>query len=440
MTARTVDAPLVASRTRGSLSRTQGLGLAGVVLGLLTTLLFGLREPSHRTAHLALRATGDTGGVHVPTLVVPVHLTCLILGVLMVLAGLAQATNARRSRLDTLVTAFVLLAFVFAFLAWADSGKSLALNLVDAGNGAMVRAVPLILGALAGIACERSGVINIAIEGQLLVGAFAGAMVASALTKPAATTTSTALWLGVLAAALAGGLLALLLAVFAIRYLVNQVILGVVLNVFALGLTNFLYDRVMSPHADSLNQGVGFPNLKVPGLSEIPILGPILFDGNVFLYLTYGLLIVVHVGLFRTRWGLRVRAVGEHPTAAETVGIKVLATRYRSVILGGLFAGIGGATFTIGAGVEFGKNITSGRGYIALAAVIFGSWKPRGAFFAALIFGAADVLASALGVIGTRVPSDFLAMAPYLVTLFAVAGLIGRVRAPGADGEPYQKS
>ncbi|MGI8695323.1 MAG: ABC transporter permease [Mycobacteriales bacterium] len=427
------------ARPRISLDRRQGIGVVGVVLGVLTLGLFGLAEPAGRRAHLALTATDAGRGVTVPTLVVPVHLTCTVLGIVMILVGLAQtrvAGRGRGGRLGNWSTAFTLVAVVFAFLAWSDSGRSLPLNLVDAGNGAMVRAVPIILGALAGIVCERSGVINIAIEGQFLVGAFAGGMVASALTHGNAT--ATALWLGIAAAGLAGLLLGLLLAVFSIRYLVNQVILGVVLNVFALGLTSFLYDRVLSPHANQLNQGVGFPDVKVPGLYDIPILGPILFDSNVFLYLTYGLLIVLHIGLFRTRWGLRLRAVGEHPTAADTVGIKVRATRYKAVMLGGLIAGIGGATFTIGAGVEFGKNLTSGRGYIALAAVIFGAWKPRGALFAALVFGFADVLASALGVIGSRVPSDFLSMAPYVVTIFAVAGLIGRVQAHKADGEPYE--
>ncbi len=217
-------------------------------------------------------------------------------------------------------------------------------------------------------------------------------------------------------------------------------ILGVVLNVFALGLTNFLTDRVLIPYQDTLNSPGFFPNVKVPGLGAIPVIGPILFDGNVFLYLTYGLLIVVQIGLFRTRWGLRVRSVGEHPTAADTVGIRVRATRYRVVLLGGLIAGIAGASFTIGSVGGFGKNITSGKGYIALAAVIFGGWRPGGALVGALVFGFADALQNLVSSVGSPIPSDFLNMAPYIATILAVAGLVGKVRAPAADGKPYVKS
>ena len=178
----------------------------------------------------------------------------------------------------------------------------------------------------------------------------------------------------------------------------------------------------------------------MPGLGDIPIIGPIFFDANIFLYITYALLIVMHLALFRTRWGLRLRAVGEHPTAADTVGIKVRATRYRAVVMGGLIAGVAGASFTIGSVGGFGKDISSGKGYIALAALIFGRWSPAGALGAALIFGFADALQSNLGVVGTPIPSEFLGMLPYLATVLAVAGLVGKVRAPGADGKPYAKS
>jgi simple sugar transport system permease protein len=294
----------------------------------------------------------------------------------------------------------------------------------------LVRSIPIVLGALGGVLCERSGVINIAIEGQFLLGAFTGAIVAAA---------ASSLWLGMVGAALAGALLGLVLAFLAIRYFVDQVILGVVLNVFALGLTNFLYDRILVTH-QNLNAPSIFNDIQVPGLYDIPIIGPIFFDSNVFLYITYGLLIVMHFGLFRTRWGLRLRAVGEHPTAADTVGIRVRGTRYLSVLLGGLIAGIAGASFTIGSVGGFGKDISSGKGYIALAALIFGRWSPTGAHGAALVFGFADALQSNLGVIGTPIPSDFLAMFPYLMTVLAVAGLVGKVRAPGADGQPYVKS
>jgi len=228
--------------------------------------------------------------------------------------------------------------------------------------------------------------------------------------------------------------------VFAIRYLVDQVVLGVVLNVFALGLTTYLFDRVLTPYQNALNSPATYLAVKIPLLGDIPIIGPVFFDSTIFLYITYVMLILVQVGLFSTKWGLRVRAVGEHPTAADTVGIKVLGTRYTSVILGGLIAGIGGAYLTIGSAGNFTPDASSGLGYIALAALIFGRWRPLGALAAALLFGFASELQSILSTINVPIPSYILAMAPYLATIVAVAGLVGRVRAPANDGKPYIKA
>jgi len=410
-------------------TRERALGVTGVLLGLVMLFVLGVKSHSGRHAHFVLSPTGAS--VHVPTVSISARWTCWVLGIIVLaLSGwLLGGSMGKRQR--TAVTAVIGVLFVLAFLAWASvASNDSALSLVQLGQQTLVRSIPIVLGALCGVLCERSGVINIAIEGQFLLGAFTGAIVAAA---------ASSLWLGMLGAALAGALLGLVLAFLAIRYFVDQVILGVVLNVFALGLTNFLYDRILVTHPD-LNSPKIFDDIKVPGLSDIPIIGPIFFDSNVFLYITYGLLIVMHFALFRTRWGLRLRAVGEHPTAADTVGIRVRATRYRAVILGGLIAGIAGASFTIGSVGGFGKDISSGKGYIALAALIFGRWSPSGALGAALVFGFADALQSNLGVIGTPIPSDFLAMLPYLVTVLAVAGLVGKVRAPGADGKPYVKS
>jgi len=202
-----------------------------------------------------------------------------------------------------------------------------------------------------------------------------------------------------------------------------------------------VYDALMQPNADALNNPRIFDPISVPLLSKIPILGPLLFEANIIVYLMYVLIIVVDVALFRTRWGLRTRAVGEHPKAADTVGIKVLAMRYRNVVMGGAVAGLAGAYLTLGSVGAFSKNISSGKGFIALAAVIFGRWSPRGAIAAALLFGFSDALATVLSFTQTPVtiPSNFLVMLPYLATLFAVAGLVGRVQAPAADGEPYVK-
>jgi simple sugar transport system permease protein len=333
------------------------------------------------------------------------------------------------------VVAGTLLLFVLAFLSWAATGSPKnPISLSGLVQNSITASIPYVLGALAGIVCERSGVINIAIEGQMLVGAFAGAMFASS---------AGSLGIGLLAAVLGGALIGILLAVFAIRYLVNQVVLGVVLNTFALGLTNLGFHAIMSGehNAAKYNAGATLNPIKIPVLADIPVIGQALFNVNIIVYLTYGLIVVIDVGLFRTRWGLRTRAVGEHPKAADTVGIKVNRIRYRNVVIGGLIAGLAGAALTIGGSGAFNANISSGKGFIALAAVIFGRWSPRGAIAAALLFGFTDQLQITLGIVGTpvQIPSAFLSMAPYIATVIAVAGLVGRVQAPAADGEPYVK-
>jgi simple sugar transport system permease protein len=357
----------------------------------------------------------------------------MILGAIIVLIGAYQLARGYARRQMPWVLTSVVLFFVIGFLCWAATGNpTLPFSINGMFTNTVTSSIPFILGALAGIICERSGVINVAIEGQLLVGAFAGALFASA---------GHSLGIGVVAAVLAGGLIGLLLAVFAIRYLVNQVVLGVVLNTLALGLTNLGYHSVMQTSSDTYNAGVTLTAIRIPGLADIPVIGPALFDVNYIVYITYGLIVLVDVGLFRTRWGLRTRAVGEHPKAADTVGIKVRLTRYRNVVIGGLVAGLGGAVLTVGGSGAFTGNISSGKGFIALAAVIFGRWSPRGAIAAALLFGFTDQLQTTVSVLPTPVsiPSNLLAMAPYVVTVLAVAGLVGRVLAPAADGEPYVK-
>ncbi len=194
---------------------------------------------------------------------------------------------------------------------------------------------------------------------------------------------------------------------------------------------------MLTPYQTTFNSPATFSPIAVPLLSKLPVLGPVLFDQNVFVYLAAALLLAINAGLFRTRWGLRVRAVGEHPQAAETVGIRVLRTRYWNVILGGVIAGIGGASFTIGSVGEFSADMTAGLGYVALAAMIFGRWRPFGALGAALLFGFAVSLQSFLAVLNVGIPPPFLSMAPYVITIFVVSGLVGRVRPPAADGKPY---
>src|SRR5260221_1079875 len=399
-----------------------------VLLGLIEIALFGLTAHSG-DAIFPLSLSGS--GIQVPSIHVPAAPACFVLGAISIGAGVLRATTELSRLGRRLVIAAALLSFLLALLCWADAANSVGpVNVVNLLQGTVTAAIALVLGALSGVMCERSGVINIAIEGQLITGAFAAAAVASVVGV---------LWFGLIAGSLTGGLVGALLAVFAIKYRVDQIILGVVINLLAIGMTTYLYDRVMAPYTDTWNKGNFFTNLKIPVLGDIPIIGPIFFDSNVFLYLTYLLIIVVQIGLFRTRWGLRVRAVGEHPTAADTVGIKVLWNRYRNVILGGMVAGIGGAYLTVGNVGQFSTGMTSGFGYIGLAAMIFGRWKPLGAVAAALLFGFSRQLEDVLGLL-SGVPSQILGMAPYVVTIIVVAGLVGKVRAPAADGKPYVKA
>jgi simple sugar transport system permease protein len=401
-----------------------------VVAGIVAIIAWGFGANSGDAA-FSLSSTSDA--VQIPVLTIPGGPTAIVLGAIIVLLGLWQLVRGFPAGAATWVTAAVILLFVLAFLCWAATGQpGTPIDLLGALQLSIFAATPLILGALAGIVGERSGVINVAIEGQLLAGAFAGALFASVAHSDG---------VGIVGAALAGALIGALLAVFAIRYMVNQVVLGVVINLLVLGLTSYLYHALMQEDAQTYNSPSVLTPIRIPGLADIPIIGPLLFDANILVYLMYVLIVVVDVGLFRTRWGLRTRAVGEHPRAADTVGINVQRIRYRNVIMAGLIAGLGGAFLTIGAVGSFSANISSGKGFIALAAVIFGRWSPRGAVAAALLFGFTNELQVLLSVVGTpvQIPSAFLAMLPYLATLFAVAGLVGKVSAPAADGVPYRK-
>ena len=395
------------------------------VIAALGLLLAALAQPLQ--TQIRLHAQSDLLTIpdfNVPTL--PVAWACVALQLaLMVFSWIRYAQRLKNPRL--LVPVFGVL-FVAEALVVFYTGKTLTLTALLAGSLAL--AVPLIFGSLAGALSERSGVVNIAIEGQLLAGAFVSALVAS-LTH--------SVWLGVVTAALAGALVAWILAVFAIKYVVDQIIVGVVLNVLVVGLTNFLFSTLMTD-LGTYNSPPRFDAFAVPGLSQIPVLGPVLFNQTPIVYLMYLAVAAVWVALFKTRWGLRVRAVGEYPKAADTVGIKVFRTRYIAVLIGGSLAGLGGAFFTLGQVGAFGKEMTNGAGYIALAALIFGRWNPIYAALAALLFGFSENLQFGLAIIGSGVPSEFLLMLPYLLTVIAVAGLVGRVVGPAAAGKPYLKS
>jgi general nucleoside transport system permease protein len=415
------DEPSLIEEGRSS-SRRIGFGIATVVLGLVTLFGFGLGSDSGLDAIFVLSRASDA--VHIPDLTLPARWTGVVLGSVTIVLGALLAVGVIRRHVY-LVFGIGLALFVVALLAWAARGSDV--SIIGLLDGTLFRATPLALGAFAGLLCERSGIVNIAIEGMLLTGAFVAALTASAADST---------WVGLACGIGSGVLLGAFLGVLSIKYQVDQIIGGTVINIFALGLTSYLGARVLSEYPD-LNQPGAFRPFGIPGLERLPLVGPLLFDNTIYVYVMFILVIGLWWGLFRTRWGLRVRAVGEHPRAADTVGINVLRTRYRSVMLGGAVAGLGGTWFTLDATGGFNENMTAGRGYIALAALIFGRWHPVGAFVAALVFAFTEELQTRLALLDTPIPSDFLLMTPYIVTIIVVAGLVGRSRPPAADGQPY---
>lgn len=323
--------------------------------------------------------------------------------------------------------ALLLFGFIFCFLSWTMGGNPNTLPVVVLLSGGLGFSVPLILGSMSGILCERTGVINIAIEGQLLAGAFLGIVVANA---------AGSVWLGLIGAPIAGILVSVLLALFTVNLRTDHIIVGVVLNMLVLGLTNFLHSTLFVQN-DALNVAVSLPKWKIPILADIPVFGPVLFDQNILIYLMYLIVVAMNIGFFRTKWGLRSRACGEHPKAADTVGIKVNRMRWLNVLIAGAVAGLGGAFLTLGGGLSFIQNMSAGNGFIALAAMILGAWNPLGALTAALLFGFTTQLGSLMMTLGSPIPSEYLLMIPYLITVFAVAGFVGKVRPPAMEGKPY---
>jgi general nucleoside transport system permease protein len=414
--------PGATDRTR----RRRQLRFAGftVVLGAATALLF-LRGRGGTVATFVLN---DARGERflLPPLRVPVVPTVAVLAVAIIAVGVLQLVRDLGRRAPITVGAAGAL-FVVALLVWAGAGASV--SLVALFRGALFASVPIAFGAMAGVLCERAGVINIAIEGQFLAGAFTAAIVASVLGSA---------WFGLLGGIAAGALIGLMLAGLTIRYRADQIVSGVVLIVLATGVTSFLTSQVLASRT-ALNSPVRFTPSALPLLSDIPLVGSIVFRQTLLVYLMLVMVGVLQFALFRTRWGLRLRSVGEHPAAADTVGIDVLRTRFRAVVLGGMLAGIGGSWFTLEAASQFSKEMTGGRGFIALAAMLVGRYSPVGALSAALLFGFADSLATTLQRLPVPLPSTLLRATPYVITLLVVAGLVGRLRVPAADGKAYIK-
>ncbi|MDZ7379895.1 MAG: ABC transporter permease [candidate division KSB1 bacterium] len=409
-----------------SVTRSRLTGLLLLATGLVMYALFGTGLEPGQQAKFGLNPGYASQAIPIPDLVLPVQTSLYVLVLVTVFLGAWQLARGFRS--TGWVIGIVAFCFVAAFLLWATRGKSF--NLVGMLSSSLVRATPIALAALCGVISERCAVINIAIEGIMLMSAQTAVIVAT-LTRN--------LYMGLLAAILTGAILAGIHAVLAIQFKVDQIVSGVAINIFAAGATSFISARFLEKNIDRLNNSGTFPIIPIPLLSKIPLIGPIFFENGLIVYLMFILVVALHILLFYTPWGLRTRAVGEHPKAADTLGIDVYLVRYVNVILGGMIAGIGGAYFTIGSVGRFDEIMTAGKGFIGLAAMIFGKWNPFGAFASSLIFGFADSLQIKLQILRVPIPSEFLLMAPYIVTMIALAGVVGRAIPPAADGQPYEK-
>jgi ABC-type uncharacterized transport system permease subunit len=407
-------------------TRQRVMGILFILFGVAIWFLFIRGIEAGKVTKFGMTPGGMEATI--PDMVIPTLGTLYFLAAMCVALGAAQLIRRGGFKKSTnLILGLVTGMFVFGFLTYGAAGKSL--NLAGLLNVSLSKAVPLTLGALSGILSERAGVVNIAIEGMML---------SSAMTSCMAASISGSLWFGVLVGVLTGAFYGVVHGVLSIKYKVNQIISGTAINIFSTGITSYISSKFLQ-HYPELNESGTFPNVQIPVLSQIPFIGPILFNNNMYVYAMYIFLIVLTVALFYTKWGLRLRSVGEHPRAADTLGINVFRQRYMAVMLGAMMAGFAGSYFTLGSVGRFDEVMTAGRGFIALAAMIFGNWMPFGAFGAGLLFGFTDALASKLAILQLRIPSQFLLMAPYIVTMIVLAGVVGRGQMPAADGTPYEK-
>lgn len=406
-------------------ARKLGMGIAEILIALVILFVFALKTSAEVTTRFVMTPGGIVQGT-MRDLVLPSKVSLLILAGIVFLIGLIQLIKGFGSQTNLMV-GVAGLSLILAFLIWQAAGMSL--NLAGMLSSAVLLAVPITLGAFSGILAERSGIINIAIEGMMLMASM-NAAIAGSVTKN--------VWLGLVGGVLSAVLLALILGVLSIKYKVNQTISGTVINIFSAGMTAFISQKFLQT-LHGLNQPTMFTRVPIPLLADIPLAGPILFNQNIFVYLMFTILIVLQLALFQTRWGLRLRSVGEHPKAADTLGINVIKTRYMGVLLSGVVAGIAGSFFTLGSVGRFDEGMTAGKGFIGLAAMIFGNWMPLGSLGAGLLFGFADAIGSKLSLLGSIIPPQFMAMAPYLITMIVLAGFIGKGQAPAAEGQPYEK-
>jgi len=305
-------------------------------------------------------------------------------------------------------------------------------------------ATPIAFAALCGVVCERAGVVDIGIEGKMLMAAMMAYAVnlfayqgLKEIVDPA-TAGSISRMIALIIAMLSSLILAALHAVVSIRFKADQIISGTVINILAIGVTGYFYRQFL---AENLPAGPGtFPRMPIPLLADIPVIGPILFNQQPLTYIMLILMVLLNYVLFFTPWGLRTRAVGEHPRAADTLGINVYFTRYANVWIGGLIAGLGGAWFTLEAVDVFNPMMTNGVGFIGLAAMIFGKWSPFGGLAGALIFGLGTSVTTTVSIYRPDIPPQIPQMLPYLLTIIVLTGVVGRAIPPAADGQPYEKN
>lgn len=421
--------PQVRSGTniRRAFTRARIVGTIGVVVALL--LLYAVLSQVDFTETSALTIP-PTGGAPAQALRIPLPtaITTLVIQGALLVSGLWIALRQPIRWIVPYICSVIGFA-IFTILVWAVAGSSV--NIIDMLARVIRLATPITLGALAGIVCERSGVTNIGIEGTMLFSACLGYITAI-------TTDSSVL--GVLAAIVTGCIVSAFHAVLSVNLKIDQIISGTVINILSVGVTGFLRSAFIIPYEQqNPTSAQALPTLPIPLLSKIPVIGPVLFTHAPITYAMLILVFVVNFLLFRTVWGLRTRAIGEQPKAADTVGIPVNPMRFRNVVASGILSGLAGAWFSLESTFIFNDVMTGGRGFIALAAVIFGKWTPLGAFGGALLFSGANALEFKLQSLNFGLPRQFLQMLPYIITLVVLAGVIGRARPPAAVGKPYEK-
>jgi simple sugar transport system permease protein len=419
------QATSVHSATQGGNQRRLAVGIFLLVeAAALLLLLMGTRGMVSTFVLASKRAGVD---IPAPDLVIPTWGSILLVAVIIGLAGIWQLIKGFRNFTNAVLISMISLG-ILMFLIWAARDKSL--NLTGMLVTSVISATPIALAALSGIYSERSGVVNIGIEGMILMGAFISVVVASV---------TNSLVLGFLLGTLSGMLLGALHAVLSIRYRINQIISGTGIIILSLGITNYFYRAFLNPNPALNNSGSILASLPIPLLWRIPVIGPIFFNQSPVIYIMFLLILFTHFLYNNTKWGLRIRSVGENPKAADTLGINVFKLRYISVLVSGAIGGFAGAYMSIGQIGFFQEGMSAGKGFLGLAAMIFGNWNPGGAFLGSIIFGFFDSWQNKLSILQVGIPSEFLAMAPYIATMVVLAGFVGRSRMPAADGTPYVK-